>query len=55
LEVMKQLRERIPGTKQARLAEERIVLLESIAHGGVVLAKTPDKIAHRPSRYKMWE
>jgi len=55
LEVMKQLRERIPGTKQAGLAEERIVLLESIAHGGVVLAKTPDKIAHRPSRYKMWE
>jgi tetratricopeptide (TPR) repeat protein len=55
LEVMKQLRERIPGTKQARLAEERIVLLESIAHGGVVLPKTPDKIAHRPSRYNMWE
>jgi tetratricopeptide (TPR) repeat protein len=55
LEVMKQLRGKIPGTKQARLAEERIALLESIAHGGAVLAKTPDKIAHRPSRYNMWE
>jgi hypothetical protein len=49
------LREKIPGTKQAGLAEERIALLESIAHGGVELAKTPDKIAHKRSRYSMWE
>jgi tetratricopeptide (TPR) repeat protein len=55
LEVMKQLREKIPGTKQARLAEERITILEGIVHGGVVLPKPPDKIAHRPSRYKMSE
>jgi tetratricopeptide (TPR) repeat protein len=44
LEVMKQLREKIPGTKQAKLAEERIAVLESIAH---------DEIANRPSRFKM--
>jgi hypothetical protein len=55
LEVMKQLRERIPGTKQARLAEERIKVLEGIVHGGVALPKPPDKITHRPSRYKMPE
>ncbi len=55
LDVMKQLREKIPGTKQARLAEERITVLESIVHDGVVLPKSPDKIAHRPSRYKMSE
>jgi hypothetical protein len=55
LEVMKQLRERIPGTKQATLAEERIAVLEGIVHGGVVLPKPPDKITHRPSRYKMSE
>jgi predicted negative regulator of RcsB-dependent stress response len=55
LEVMKQLREKIPGTKQARLAEERIAVLESIVHDGVPLPKPPDKIANRPSRYKMWE
>lgn len=55
LEVMKQLRKKIPGTKQAGLAEERIALLEGIADGGVVLPKTPDKIAHRRSRYNMWE
>jgi predicted negative regulator of RcsB-dependent stress response len=54
LEVMKQLREKIPGTKQAKLAEERIALLEGIAQGNVVLPKTPDKIAHRRSRYSMW-
>ncbi len=53
LEVMKQLREKIPGTKQAKLAEERITLLESIVHDGVPLPKTPHKIAPRPSRYKM--
>ncbi len=53
LEVMKQLREKIPGTKQARLAEERITVLESIAHDGVPLPKPPNKIANRPSRFKM--
>lgn len=53
LEVMKQLREKIPGTKQAKLAEERITVLEGIAHDGVPLPKSPDKIANRPSRYKM--
>jgi tetratricopeptide (TPR) repeat protein len=53
LEVMKQLREKIPGTKQAKLAEERITVLESIVRDGVPLPKAPDKIAPRPSRYKM--
>jgi hypothetical protein len=53
LEVMKQLREKIPGTKQAKLAEERIAVLESIAHDGVPLPRSPDKIANRPSRFKM--
>jgi tetratricopeptide (TPR) repeat protein len=53
LEVMKQLRERIPGTKQAGLAEQRITVLKSIAHDGVPLPKPPDKIANRPSRFKM--
>jgi tetratricopeptide (TPR) repeat protein len=53
LEVMKQLREKIPGSKQAKLAEERITVLESIAHNGVPLPKSPDKIAHRLSRFKM--
>jgi len=41
------------GTKQARLAEQRITVLESIAHDGVPLPKPPDKIANRPSRFKM--
>jgi tetratricopeptide (TPR) repeat protein len=53
LDVMKQLREKIPGTKQAKLAEERITVLKSIAHDGVPLPKPPDKIANRPSRFKM--
>jgi tetratricopeptide (TPR) repeat protein len=34
LEVMKQLRKKIHGTKQSKLAEERIALLESIADSG---------------------
>ncbi len=55
LEVMKQLREKIPGTKQARLAEERITTLEEIVAGTAPLPTTPDKIAPRPSRYKMSE
>jgi tetratricopeptide (TPR) repeat protein len=55
LEVMKQLREKIPGTKQSKLAEERIAFLESIGQGGVAMEKTPDKIAHRRSRYSMWD
>jgi hypothetical protein len=52
---MKQLREKIPDTKQSKLAEERVALLESIARGGMVLEKTPGKIAHRRSRYSMWD
>lgn len=55
LDVMIQLRERIPGTKQARLAEQRITVLESIAHDGVPLPKPPDKITNRPSRFKLSE
>lgn len=55
LEVMKQLREKIPGTKQAQLAEERITILERIVHGGRPLPRWPDKIAPRPSRYNMPE
>ncbi|MGD1018756.1 MAG: tetratricopeptide repeat protein [Verrucomicrobiia bacterium] len=53
LDVMRQLREKVPGTKQAKLAEERITVLETIVRDGVPLPKAPDKIAHRPSRYKM--
>jgi hypothetical protein len=55
LDVMKQLCEKIPGTKQARLAEERIAVLEGIVHGGVALPKGPDKIASKPSRFKLTE
>jgi hypothetical protein len=55
LAVMKQLREKIPGTKQARLAEERITTLEKIVAGTAPLPSAPDKIAPRPSRYKMPE
>jgi hypothetical protein len=53
LDVMEQLRERIPGTKQARLAEERIAVLEGIVHGGLALPKAPGKIAAKPSRFKL--
>jgi tetratricopeptide (TPR) repeat protein len=52
-EVMKQLREKIPNTKQAKLAEERIAVLERLAKGETVLPVAPEKIAPRPSRYKM--
>ena len=55
LEVMKQLREKIPGTKQARLAEERISALEGTVAGTARVLTIPDKIAPRPSRYKMPE
>jgi len=56
LEVMKQVREKIPGTKRADRVEERIAVLERIVQtGGVPPPKTPDKIASRPSRYKMSE
>jgi len=56
LDVMKQVREKIPGTKRASLAEERIAVLERIVQTGVSPPpKTPDKIAARPSRYKMSE
>jgi hypothetical protein len=50
---MKQLREKIPGTKQAKLAEERIASLEGIVHRAEPLAKPPDKIASTPSRFKL--
>lgn len=53
LDVMKQLRERIPTTKQAKLAEERIVILEGIVHRGETLPESPGKIAARPSRFKL--
>jgi hypothetical protein len=49
LEVMKQVREKIPGTTRASLAEERIAVLEGIVQTGVLPPKTPDKIAARPS------
>ena len=55
LGVMKQLREKIPDTKQAKLAEERITVLEGMVAGTVQLPTTPDKIIPRPSRYKMSE
>jgi tetratricopeptide (TPR) repeat protein len=53
LEVMKQLREKIPGTKQAKLAEERIAILEGIVHRTEPLPEPPDKIAAKPSRFKL--
>jgi hypothetical protein len=53
LEVMKQLREKIPGTKQAKLAEERIVILEGIVHRAEPLPEPPGKLAARPSRFKL--
>jgi len=55
LEVMKQLREKIPGSKQAKLAEERISVLEGFLQGTASPPQTPDKITPRPSRYKMTE
>jgi len=55
LEVMKQVREKIPGAKQARLAEERIAVLEGIVHDGVSLPKSPEKLASRPSRFRLSE
>jgi hypothetical protein len=53
LEVMKQLRVRIPGTKQAKLAEERIAILEKIVLRGEAVPESPQKIAHKPSRFKL--
>jgi hypothetical protein len=53
LEVMKQLCEKIPGTKQAKLAEERIATLEEIVRRGEPLPKPPEKLASRPSRFKL--
>lgn len=55
LDVMKQLREKIPNTKQAKLAEERIAALEELRRGGTPPPKSPDKVSVRPSRYKMPE
>ena len=54
LEVMRQLREKIPGTKQARRAEERIATLERLASGAPP-PPPPVKMAPRPSRYKISE
>jgi len=53
LEVMKQLREKIPETKQAKLAEQRIMILEGIVRHGETLPEPPGKIAARPSRFKL--
>jgi len=53
LDVMKQLLEKIPGTKQANLAEQRIAILERIVHRGEPLPESPGKIAARPSRFKL--
>jgi tetratricopeptide (TPR) repeat protein len=53
LAVMKQLRKKIPGTKQAKLAEERIAALERISQGVPPQPKTPEKISLRRSRYRM--
>ncbi len=50
---MKQMREKVPDTKQAKLAEERIAILEGIVHVGVPLPKPPEKLASRPSRFKL--
>ena len=55
LEVMKQVREKIPGTKRADRVDERIAVLERIVQTGAPPPKAPDKIAARPSRYKMSE
>src|SRR6266481_4021932 len=55
LEVMKQLREKIPETRQAKLAEERIAILEGVVHGAEPLPEPPAKIAARPSRFKLSE
>ncbi|MGD0651387.1 MAG: hypothetical protein ABSA97_09665 [Verrucomicrobiia bacterium] len=54
LEVMKQLHEKIPGTKQAQRAEERIATLERLASGPPP-PPPPVKMAPRPSRYKISE
>jgi tetratricopeptide (TPR) repeat protein len=53
LEVMKQLCKKIPDTKQAKLAEERIAILEEFVRDATPPMKIPEKIALRPSRYKM--
>jgi tetratricopeptide (TPR) repeat protein len=53
LDVMKQLREKIPDTKQAKLAEERIGILERIIQRGEPPPEPPGKIAARPSRFKL--
>jgi tetratricopeptide (TPR) repeat protein len=53
LEVMQQLLVKIPGTKQAKLAEERIVILEGVVHATEPVSGSPGKIAARPSRFKL--
>ena len=54
LEVMEQLCAKLPGSKAAVLAEERIRTLRELV-AGRELPKTPTKIAARPSRYKISE
>jgi len=46
LDAMEQLRERLPGTKHALLAEERIRTLHELV-AGCEPPKTPAKIAHK--------
>jgi tetratricopeptide (TPR) repeat protein len=53
LEVMKQLREKIPRTKQAGLAEQRIATLEGIIQRGEPVPEAPGKIVPRASRFKL--
>ena len=55
LEIMKQVREKIPGTKRADRVEERIAVLERVVQTGAPPPKAPDKITARHSRYKMSE
>jgi tetratricopeptide (TPR) repeat protein len=55
LEVMKRLCERLPGTKQSRLAEARITILLTSGNDTVLPAQLPKKIALRPSRFKLTE
>lgn len=55
LAVMKQLREKIPAAKQARLADERIASLEAILRGTPPPPKRPDKIPPRRSRFRLTE
>jgi outer membrane protein assembly factor BamD (BamD/ComL family) len=48
IEVMRQLAARLPGTKEARRAEERIQLLQNMVAGQVV-PEVPTRIAFKPT------